>query len=97
MIRTIQPTELSDVHPLARGELLAMQCADPCLRRVFHFVSHQRCPSRHECAQESVDLLRLLRHWDKLTIRSDVLYRVSRDPVTKRKTYQFMMSSMQRE
>ena len=41
--------------------------------------------------------MRLLRHWEKLTIKTGVLYRVSKDVVTKRKTYQYVVPSVLRE
>lgn len=74
LVQSIQPQELSDVRPLPRDKLMAMQRADPCLSHVLQFVERRRRPSRREHAHEPVDALRLLRHWEKLTIKSGVLY-----------------------
>ncbi len=37
--------------------------------------------------------MRLLRHWEQLTISSGVLYHTSKDAVTKRKTYRYVVLS----
>lgn len=97
LIQSIQPPELSEVRPLPRDKLMEMQRADPCLSRVLHFVERQRGPSHRERAHELVDALRLLRHWEKLLVKSGVLYRVSKDIVTKVKTYQYVVPSALRE
>lgn len=97
LVRSIQPHELSDVHPLPRDKLLDAQLADPSLSRVLHFVERRRRPSRRERAGEPVEALRLLRHWEKLTLNMDVLYRVSKDVVTNRKTYQYVVPSALKE
>lgn len=46
LVQSIQQRELSDVRPLPKDKLMAMQHADPCLCRVLQFVERQRCPSR---------------------------------------------------
>uniref|UniRef100_A0AAQ4QA44 Gypsy retrotransposon integrase-like protein 1 n=1 Tax=Gasterosteus aculeatus aculeatus TaxID=481459 RepID=A0AAQ4QA44_GASAC len=97
LVRSIQPHELSDVHPLPRDKLLDLQRADPSLSRVLHFVERRRRPSRRERAAEPVEALRLLRHWEKLTLNMGVLYRVSKDVVTKRKTFQYVVPSALKE
>lgn len=91
LVQSIQPSELSEVRPLPRDELMAVQRADLCLSRVLQFVERQRRPSRRERAHEPVEALRLLRHWEKLTVRTGVLYRVTKDAVTGRKTYQYVV------
>ena len=64
---------------------------------VLQFVERQRRPSRRERAHEPAEALRLLRHWERLTIKTGVLYRVSKDAVTKRKTYQYVVPSALKE
>ena len=97
LIQSIQPSDLFDVCPLPRDELVAKQLADPCLSRVLHFVERQRRPSRRERSHEPVEALRLLRHWEKLSSKAGVLYRTSKDAVTKRRTYQYIVPSAVRE
>ena len=97
LVQSIQPREHSDIRPLPKETLMASQRADPCLSRVLHFVERQRRPSRRERGHEPADTLRLLRHWEKLSIKQGVLYRVSKDVVTQRKTYQYVVPLVLRE
>ncbi|CAF91604.1 unnamed protein product, partial [Tetraodon nigroviridis] len=46
-----------------------------------------------ECCYESRETLHLLRHWDKLILLDGILYRVSKDPLSKRKRFQFVVPS----
>lgn len=96
LIQSIQLPEPSASCPLSRDELMARQRADPCLSRVLHFVERQRRPSRRERLHEPVDALRLLKHWEKLTIKAGVLYRFSKDAVTGRKTFQYVVPSTEK-
>ncbi|XP_061740923.1 uncharacterized protein LOC133541492 [Nerophis ophidion] len=97
LTQSVQPPELADFPSLPRNELIAKQRDDPCLGRVLHFVGRQRRPSRRERPHEPVDALRLLRHWDRLILRSGVLYRTSKDVVTKKRTYQYIVPSAVKE
>jgi len=65
---------------------MEMQHADTCLSRVLFFVEWQRKPSRRECPHEAADVLCLLRHWGKLSVRTGVLYRVSKNIFSKKKS-----------
>ncbi|KAF7650680.1 hypothetical protein LDENG_00122070 [Lucifuga dentata] len=60
-VQSIQPSHLSNIHPIPQDQLMAMQHADPYLSRVLHYVEHRRRPSRRERAHEPADVLRLLR------------------------------------
>ncbi|KAF7654716.1 hypothetical protein LDENG_00065950 [Lucifuga dentata] len=91
LVQSIQPPQLSNIHPIPQDQLMAMQYADPYLSRVLCFVERRRRPSRRECAHEPADVLRFLRLWEKLTVKSGVLYRVSKDIVSKKKTYQYLV------
>ena len=97
LVQSIQPCELSVIRPLPRETLMVSQRADPCLSRVLHYVDRQRRPSRREREHEPADTLGLLRHWEKFTLKTGVLYRVSKDVVTKRKTYQYVVPSALKE
>ncbi|KAI5087912.1 interleukin-1 receptor accessory protein-like 1-A isoform X1, partial [Silurus meridionalis] len=50
-----------------------------------------RRPSRREKVHESRGTLRILRQWGKLNTRLGIVYRVSKHPVTKQKTYQYVV------
>ncbi|KAK0153851.1 Retrovirus-related Pol polyprotein from transposon gypsy [Merluccius polli] len=71
LVQSVQPPELSEVCPLPGNKLMDAQCADPCLSRVLLFVERQRRPSRREHSHEPVEALRFLRHWDKLTVKTE--------------------------
>ncbi len=86
-------SELSDFRLLPKDKLASLQRADPYFGRVLYSVERRRWPSRQERPHEPADALQLLRHWEQLTINSSVLYRTSKDAVTKRKTYRYVVPS----
>uniref|UniRef100_A0A669C967 Gypsy retrotransposon integrase-like protein 1 n=1 Tax=Oreochromis niloticus TaxID=8128 RepID=A0A669C967_ORENI len=82
----------TDAQPVfSEGELREGQMSDPVLSRVLYFVERGRRPSRREKSSECAMVIRYLKHWDKLTMCNGVLYRVSRDQVSKKKRYQFVV------
>ena len=72
-------------------DLRDMQVEDRTLSRVLCYIERCRRPSRRERCKESVSVLRYLKHWDKLTVRDGVLYRVSRDQKTKARRLQYVV------
>lgn len=79
-------------------ELRDGQLNDRILSRVLHYVERRRRPSRRERARESVTVVRYLKHWEKLVVSNGVLYRVSKDQVTKSKRHQYVVpASLQSE
>uniref|UniRef100_A0A672M491 Gypsy retrotransposon integrase-like protein 1 n=1 Tax=Sinocyclocheilus grahami TaxID=75366 RepID=A0A672M491_SINGR len=72
-------------------ELREKQLADKTLSRVLYYVERQRRPSRRERAKESMAVIRYLKHWDKLVVRNGILYRVSRDQLSRTKRHQFVV------
>ena len=42
--------------------------------------------------RESVTVVRYLKHWEKLVVSNGILYRVSRDQVTKSKRHQYVVA-----
>ncbi|CAI5673998.1 unnamed protein product [Oreochromis niloticus] len=85
--QTMLTPNQSDSEPFSHDDLVGHQRCDDVLCRVISYVERGWRPSRRERANEPVDTKRLLKAWDKLTVRDDVLYRVSKNPVTKTKTY----------
>lgn len=59
------------------------QRTDPTLARVIFFVDRKKRPSRRERDNETVPVLRLLKHWEKLVVKDSVLYRRSKDRLGK--------------
>ncbi|KAJ8388188.1 hypothetical protein AAFF_G00136540 [Aldrovandia affinis] len=97
LTQSLQPSPQSEVHILSRQELMEMQRADTCLSRVLFFVEQQRRPSRRERTHEAVDVLRLLRHRERLSVKMGVLYRVSKNIISRKKSFQYMVPAALRE
>jgi len=76
---------------LSLADLQSHQRQDPTIGRVLHYVERKRKPSRRERDRESQATLCVLKQWDKLTTQDGILYRVSRNPVTKHKRFQFVL------
>lgn len=83
--------DLDTFPALSLEDLLSCQKSDPVISRVISYVDRKRRPSRRERCGESQQTLRVLKQWDKLTLLNGVLYRVTRDPLTKRKRFQFVV------
>ena len=76
---------------LSHDELYDKQCQDATISRVRFFVDRGRRPSRREREHESQETLRTLRQWSKLTTRLGVLYRVSKNTVSKKNAFQYVV------
>ena len=72
-------------------ELRDEQLKDKALSRVLYYVERRRRPSRRERAKESVTALRYLKHWEKFVLSNGILYRVSKDLITKSKRHQYVV------
>lgn len=76
---------------LSESELLSHQKCDPVISRVVFYVCRKHRPSRRERGNESLPALRILKQWDKLALLDGILYRVTKDPLTKHKCFQFVV------
>ncbi|KAJ8361773.1 hypothetical protein AAFF_G00422190 [Aldrovandia affinis] len=85
------PPGLDMFSSLSSADLQSHQRQDPTINRVLHFVERKRRPSRRERDKENQMVMRILKQWDKLTVLDGILYRVTRDPVTKHKRFQFVL------
>ncbi|KAJ8388347.1 hypothetical protein AAFF_G00135010 [Aldrovandia affinis] len=85
------PPGLDMFSSLSSADLQSHQRQDPTINRVLHFVERKRRPSRRERDKENQMVLRILKQWDKLTVLDGILSRVTRDPVTKHKRFQFVL------
>lgn len=66
------------------------QKEDCAIARVRFFVERRRRPSRRERNHETAEVLRMLKHWEKLEMSNDILYRRSKDRAG-RKRYQLVL------
>lgn len=81
-----------DVSPMfSTQELQSSQQQDPSISKVLPFVSIRKRPSRREKHGAHSKVLRLFKQWDKLEVRDGVLYRVTRDPVSKQRRFQYVL------
>lgn len=81
-----------DVLPVMSLDDLQMhQQQDAAISGVIPYVDRRRRPSRRERYKENHLTLKLLKHWDKLALLNGILYRVSKDPLTKHKRFQYVL------
>lgn len=82
---------------IPKQDLGARQQADTELAHVLSYVERRRRPSRRERPNVPLNALKLLKQWDKLVLEDGLLYRVSKDPVTRKKRHQFVVPQSLRE
>lgn len=61
------------------------------MSRVICFVKRGRRPNRREQINEPTTVLKFMKHWGKLLMKNGVLYSVSKNSVTKKKTYLYVV------
>ncbi|KAL1249411.1 hypothetical protein QQF64_020416 [Cirrhinus molitorella] len=90
-VQSLGDVEQNESRSLTHEELLEKQSQDPVIDRVKFFVERGRRPSCREKVYESKRTLKILQQWGKLALRLGILYRISKNPVSKKKTYQFVV------
>ena len=73
------------------------QLHDPIISGVLFYFSRQRKPDAGERSQEPSALLRLLREWDRLTLRDGTLWRCYQDPGSQEIRYQLVLPEAQKQ
>lgn len=73
---------------LTLEELQHSQELDPTISKIIQFVVRKRQPSRRERAGFDPKAVMLLKQWDRLQIQNGVLYRVTKDPLSKQKRHE---------
>ncbi|XP_055366431.1 uncharacterized protein LOC129604370 [Betta splendens] len=89
--QTVKTSECAQAKVLSHDVLLEKQRCDTVLSRVISFVERGRRPSRRERDKETAEVIKLLKGWEKLTLRNGVLYRVTQNTVSKRKLYSYVV------
>lgn len=92
---TLEPPGQDMLPSFSLGDLQSHQQQDPVISRVIHYVDRKRRPSRREryATNEDQPTLRVLKQWDRLTILNGILYRVTRDPLTKKRGFSSLCPS----
>ncbi|XDV15563.1 hypothetical protein PO909_015619 [Leuciscus waleckii] len=76
---------------LPRSELVNLQEQDDILGRVLFYIQRHRRPTRRERASESRGVMKMLRHWAKLSIKNGMLYKVKKDRQMNMAIHQFVV------
>uniref|UniRef100_A0A9J7XGM7 ribonuclease H n=1 Tax=Cyprinus carpio carpio TaxID=630221 RepID=A0A9J7XGM7_CYPCA len=90
-VQQLQPAGQCTLPSLTLRELEDKQLQDPTISSVLPFVVRRRRPSRRERHSMGPSSLALLKHWERLVIRNGVLYRETRDPVSRMKRFQLLL------
>uniref|UniRef100_A0A3B1KC70 Gypsy retrotransposon integrase-like protein 1 n=1 Tax=Astyanax mexicanus TaxID=7994 RepID=A0A3B1KC70_ASTMX len=85
------PDGMDNLPVFSARELRDAQCQDRTLSRVLFYVERNRRPSRRERSKETVPVLRILKHWEKLVLHNGILYRISRDQMSKVRRHQYVV------
>lgn len=72
-------------------ELQHSQESDPVISKILPFVIRRRRPSRRERVLFDTKALVLIKQWDRLKMQNGVLYRVTKDPLSKCKRHRFVL------
>ena len=86
----VQP-HLSVLPSYPQSKLRELQEQDPTLKRVWHFVKRGDKPHQRDLRGETSEVKVVLRQWEKLKERKQLLYRVITDPVTTEEVHQLLL------
>lgn len=90
-LTTLTPSGQDVLPSLSLSDLQSHQQRDSVISRVIYYVERKRRPSRRERCNESQLTIRLLKQWEKLTLLNGILYRVTKNPLSKHKRFQFVV------
>jgi hypothetical protein len=76
---------------LPQSQLVGQQEQDSTISRVMYFVQRHKRPTKRERAVESRSVIKLLKHWSRLTIQNGMLYKIRKDPQVNKKIFQFIV------
>ncbi|KAL2104330.1 hypothetical protein ACEWY4_001198 [Coilia grayii] len=79
------------LHTWSKDDLRARQLQDDVISRVIFYVDRKLRPSRRERVQENLLALKMLREWQRFQLRDGILYRVSKDPLSNTKRFQYVV------
>jgi hypothetical protein len=92
-VQQLIPAGQSPLPAFPIKELQDKQQQDSVISRVLFFVTRGRRPSRRERAHETGRVLKMLKQWDKFKLLDGLLYRVSKDPLTGKKRFQYVVAA----
>ena len=92
-VHKLVPPGESALPVFSLKELQDKQQEDMILARVIHYVSRGRRPSRRERVKEPFKVQKTLKQWEKLKMLDGILYRVTKDSLTGKKRYQYVVAA----
>uniref|UniRef100_A0A3B3RCA1 Gypsy retrotransposon integrase-like protein 1 n=1 Tax=Paramormyrops kingsleyae TaxID=1676925 RepID=A0A3B3RCA1_9TELE len=90
-VQQLQSAGQDTLPSLTMRELEDSQVRDPILSGVLPYVLRKRRPSRRERYGMDMRSLSVMKHWERLRMREGVLYRETRDPVSRTKRFQLVL------
>lgn len=75
---TVVPEDVFSLPSVRPYDMASVQDSDPILSQVISLVKRKRFPSKKEMQGKPVEFAKIMRQWDKLRLRSGVLYREAR-------------------
>ncbi|KAJ8000232.1 hypothetical protein DPEC_G00202700 [Dallia pectoralis] len=87
------PLGYDTISAISLDEIQQGQESDPVISKIMPYLSQKKRPSRRERAGMDARALVLLKQWDRLKIEDGVVYRVSKDPLSKYKRFQLVLPS----
>ncbi|XP_041654997.1 uncharacterized protein LOC121517360 [Cheilinus undulatus] len=87
----VASSEENVLPALSLDELHQSQDRDPVIGEVLQFVEQGKPPSRRERSRLIPQAQTLCKQWHRLKVQDGILYRVTKDPSTKQKRYQFVL------
>ena len=85
------PSEQDTTPALSIGELRHSQETDPVIREVLPLILRGGPPPRRGRSKLTATAQTLCKQWHHLKVQDGVLYRVTKDPLSKEKRYQFVL------
>lgn len=92
-VQEFQPVGQDSLPSLSLQQLEDYQLQDNTISSVLPFVVRKRRPSRRERHGMGIKSLALLKQWDKLKVQDGILYRETKDPVSRTKRLQLVLPS----
>ncbi|XP_077091870.1 protein NYNRIN-like [Siphateles boraxobius] len=92
-IQNAVPLGYDTISAIPLEEIQHGQDSDPVISKLMPYLSQKKRPSRRERAGMDARALVLLKQWDRLKIQDGIVYRVSKDPLSKHKRFQLVLPS----
>lgn len=93
LVQQISDVGFDALPSFSRQDLRDKQIEDEHIQRVMYYVDRKRRPSRRERMGDPSAVRKFMKQWEKLLLTDGVLYRVSKDPLTRHRRFQYVVPS----